>query len=308
MKARIGLVATVFAVVALLGAFLPGPALASQPLKVDKRIPVPSVDVELAQRVRVTWERGKPSNPSKPPKVSSGLATGILGDSLPAGGKKYAIVIGISDYPGTANDLQYSDDDAVDMKAALTRQYGFASGNVRTLTNLAATRTAILTAIEDLATEVTDKDEVVFFYSGHGGRGRAADGDTELTDECIWSHDGKTQLVPIWDGELAAEFNAYNASRMVFIFDSCYAGGMTDLAGDGRIVAMASTENSLSYELSTIQNGEFTYYMVQLGMTSLADKNQDGKVTVEEAYDYAKPNCRYDSTTASDGFPNDLIP
>ena len=154
-------------------------------------------------------------------------------------------------------------------------------------------------------------DEVVFFYSGHGGRGKANDFDREVTDECIWVHDGSS-LVPIWDGELAAEFSTCKSNRITFIFDSCYAGGMTDLKGNGRIVAMASTENTLSYELSDIENGEFTYWMIQLGMyLHEADKfdsiSNVFDVTVEEAWDYSKLNCKYDSVVISDGFANDLL-
>ncbi len=307
MKKGIGSAAFFLTVLALVAALLPaGPALANQPLKVDKKVPVPATDIELAPKILLTGERGKPGGPSKPQKPSSGLATGILGAPLPNGGQKYAIVVGISDYPGTANDLQYADDDAYDMAQAL-EGYGF-GGKIVTITNLNATREVILTSIETLGSHVTAKDEVVFFYSGHGGRGRAADGDAELIDECIWSHDG-TRLVPIWDGELAAAFSGFETNRIVFMFDSCYAGGMTDLAGDGRIVAMASRENSLSYELSGLENGEFTYYLVQRGMIDGdADKNQDDSVTVEEAYDYAKSYCRYDSLTASDAFVNDLLP
>ena len=102
----------------------------------------------------------------------------------------------------------------------------------------------------------------------------------------------------------------------------CYGGNatkltvvdVTDLAKPGRIITMASTENTLSYEFSSLGNGEFTYYMIQKGMYGfLADKYDDGAdlipdVTVEEAWDYAKLNCRYDSITISDGFENDLLP
>ncbi len=93
-----------------------------------------------------------------------------------------------------------------------------------------------------------------------------------------------------------------------------YAGGMTDLKGTGRIVAMASTENTLSAEYASLSNGEFTYYMVDKGMIDyLADKYDDlsddiPDVTIEESWDYAKLFCRYDSITISDNFTNDLLP
>ena len=59
---------------------------------------------------------------------------------------KYALVIGISDYEGTVNDLTYCDDDAVDWRNYLQGQ-GY---TVTTLIDGAATRAAIETAVADL--------------------------------------------------------------------------------------------------------------------------------------------------------------
>jgi metacaspase-1 len=308
MTKKIVLIAV--AVFLTLSFMLPGIASSNQPLKVDKHKPVIATDVELATKIMV--EKGKP--PTKPAKPGASVATGILGTTVE--GNKYAIVVGISDYPGTSADLGYADDDAEDMYSALTTLYSFNQDNITKYVNLEATRDKILTAIESISNKATSADEVVFFFSGHGGRGKANDGDIEKIDECIWAHDG-TSLVPIWDGELAAAFAGYTTSRIVFIFDSCYAGGMTDLRAPGRVVAMATTETTLGYESATLGNGEFTYYLVDQGMLAgLADKydhNANGSlleptdVTVEEGWDYAKANCQSNTPTISDSFDNDLM-
>jgi hypothetical protein len=88
---------------------------------------------------------------------------------------------------------------------------------------------------------------------------------------------------------------------------------MTDLKKDGRIVAMASTETTLSYEMSSLANGEFTYYMIDKGIVGGYAEKYDSivgqsDITIEEAWDYAKLNCRSDSITLSDSFVNDLLP
>lgn len=310
--------AIVVAVALALSLILPGIALAQQPVKVDKYKPVPATDIKLATKVSVT-RPGRPK-PPKPPKRVREAATGILGD--PVTENKYAIVIGISDYPGTINDLRYMDEDAEDMISALTDCYGFVPGNIISLIDedgteanggeLVATRANIIQAIRAIAAEVTADDEVVFFFSGHGGKGKAEDGDREKVDECIWAHDGSTNLVPIWDGELKAEFEGYATSRIIFIFDSCYAGGMTDLKASGRVLAMATTENTVGYESAAWENGEFTYYLVDQGMiAALADKYDHlpgtDDVTVEEAWDYAKANCQLDKPTIKDSFEDDLL-
>lgn len=280
----------------------------------DKQKPVPATNVQLVKKV-TDKAPGPPiippgqDNPNK--KKKEGAATGILGS--PVSGSRYAVVVGISDYPGDANDLNYSDDDAIEMANALTESYGFA--NVALLTDLDATREAILTAIESIP---ADAGEVVFFYSGHGMNGDADDGDTERTDEAIVAHDTEN-LVPIWDGELRDAFSRFVTSRVILVFDTCLAGGMKkDLEAPGRVIAMATTERGYAYESSLWQNGEFSYYFVDLGMVqgeaNTHDYDEDGtfgepeQVTVEEAFDYAKANCSRDKPNVGDYFANDLLP
>lgn len=287
-------------------------------IKVDKNVPVSATEVTLAKKLTekdkvkgTDYSKGSNTKVSK----STNAATGVLGAQLGTTAVKYAIIIGISDYPGTTSDLGYCDDDAVDVDIALKTRYGFKDENIIKFINpegteysggvLTATRQNILSAIETVSLKANPEDEVVFYYSGHGGNGRAADGDTEATDECIWTHDG-TNFLPIWDGELKAAFRNYKTSRIAFVFDSCYAGGMTDLAAPGRLLAMGSSENSLSYEWESLGNGEFTYYMFEQGMTNGAADKYGHNVTVEEAYDYAKANRINNSPTISDKFTNDL--
>lgn len=247
-------------------------------------------------------------------KKEEGAATGVLGE--PAQGNKYAIVIGISDYPGEENDLKYADDDALAMRDVLVSVYGFPSENIKLLLDMNATANAIFSAVNEIKEKETAGDEVVFFFSGHGARGIAADGDGEVIDEAIVAHDGR-DLVYIWDGQLANWFSEFDTTRIVFIFDCCLAGGMTDLAASGRIVNMATTERGLAYEIESLGHGEFTYYFVVLGMgegeADAYDHDGDGSlgessdVVVEEAFDYAKANCENDKPTISDNFENDLL-
>ncbi len=269
-------------------------------------VPAQASEVEITPKITVKGPAAM-GKPAKPPKQA---ATGILGDPLT--GNKYAIVIGISDYSGDKNDLDYADDDALDMKNTLISVYGYSESNIFLLTNADATRDNIVSKIDSLKGSVSFNDEVVFFYSGHGARGKANDGDKELTDEAIVPWECTTQSL-IWDGQLAEMFSGFGTLRIIFIFDSCYSGGMTDLAAEGRIVVMACSENGLSYEFESLQNGQFTYFFVEEGiMGGKADyydsiPNQ-ADVTVEEAFDYAKANCKYQTPAISDSFINDLLP
>jgi len=299
------LIAAVLAAVLVL--VLVAPAVLAKP---DMSKPLPATDVELVKKVTLHGKSGGGGGG----KPAGGAATGVLGEQLGTGAKKYAIIVGISDYPGTLNDLQYCDDDAEDMYAALTTLYGYKSSNIHLLLDMGASFAAIQGAINDIKSKAKADDEVVFFFSGHGTNGVADDGDREKTDEAIVSHDGNQSgsFVAIWDGQLKDWFSGFSTTRIIFIFDSCLAGGMTDLKADGRVINMACSESGLSYEDGSWQNGQFTYYFVDQGMLAGEADTYDNiagiaDVTIEEAFDYAKADCRMQKPTISDSFSNDLL-
>jgi hypothetical protein len=276
----------------------------------EKGNPSPASNVELVKKVTL---HGKPSGGSKAPKQA---ATGVLGDTLGSGAKRYAIVVGISDYPGTGSDLDYADDDATAMYDALTT-YGYAPANINLLTDMEASYDAIRDAVVDVKGKAETGDEVVFFFSGHGAKGQGdPDGDGEKVDEAIVSHNGYPdgEFKYIWDGELREWFSDFATNRIIFIFDSCLSGGMTDLATPGRVINMATTENGTGYESDYWGggHGQFTYYFVDQGMiVGNADRYNSIQgapdVTVEEAFDYAKANCQSQTPTIRDSFTNDLL-
>ena len=263
---------------------------------------VNATDVQIVKKVTLKGPAAKGGKP-----VPS-AATGIVGDSCK--GNKYAVVVGINDYPGTGSDLLYTVADADEMSLVLTT-YGFSANNVNELTDAAATRTAIYDAINNIKTKAKLGDEVVFFFSGHGAKGKADDYDTNNVDQAIVVQENG-RFAFIWDGELVQWFTGFETNRIIFIFDSCLAGGMSVLKASGRVVNMASTINGMSLEGAAWGggHGQFTYYFAEEGMQmALADvQPPDKKVTVEEAFDYANANCKSQAPTIADGFTYDLLP
>ena len=317
-------------------------------VKVVKKIPL-SLDMEET--------KGKPDGPpgkDKDNDSSNGAATGILGEPLSEGASKYAIVIGICDYPGDANDLCASDGDSLNMYKALTEFYGYADENIYLLRdtypitdNMPTDGPATFNEIEDailnqIKPNAGPKDEVVFFFSGHGGwpldeNDNPIDvypyDEADGRDELIVVHDGD-KTVGISDDMLVGWFSDFATTRIIFIFDTCLAGGMNDLADEkssenGRVVVMSTEENRSAYVYSTggsdidgdgIEDGEgvFSRLFVNKGMLQgLADgynqlKITDEKVVVEEAFDYAKKNIpgflkRKQKPVISDNFDDDLL-
>jgi hypothetical protein len=189
---------------------------------------------------------------------------------------KWAVIIGISDYRGKRNDLAYCDDDAVDMYNYLIAQ-GYPEGNIKLLLDRDAKAERIMNAIDWLNSWEGIGSEVVFFYSGHGSTYDGYDdGDAEVTDEAIVSAD----LYLILDGQLEQKFSDFDSQKISITFDSCFSGGMDDLATNGRIIVAACGETQLSYDGTSLQqNGVFTYFYM--------DGLNGG--TVEGAFGYAAP-------------------
>ena len=293
------------------------------------------------ERKMIDVVKGKPAVDDKKVTVPTAWATGI-GVPLPEGGKRYAIVAGLANYIGTTNDLcalsaqtsathpeEYlpdnpkyycQDQDSLHMQEALTG-YGF--DEIILLRDYQATRLGITNAMNSLsaAGKVTDSDEVVFFFSGHGVSGKIA-GDKEVTDEAIFTYDGNY----VWDNELKAWADSLSSYRTVFAFDICLAGGMNDLAGTNRVVVMSSGETQSSYTYSLggatlldgtylFSEGLFSHSFVVDGINNgLADgvnssKSSDGFVAVEEAFSYTYPIVKIKQTPVlNDVVLNDLIP
>jgi len=82
-------------------------------------------------------------------------------------------------------------------------------------------------------------------------------------------------------------------------------------ASSGRIVTMACRENELAGESGSVENGFYTYLVVDEGMLQgLADADGDGTVTVEEAFEYCSSNMRSYSPSQrpvmNDQYPGEL--
>jgi hypothetical protein len=176
-------------------------------------------------------------------------------------GAKYALVIGISDYSGTQNDLQYCDDDATDWKNRLVSE-GY---SVTILLDGNATKSAIESAVNSLASKSIAGNEIAFCYSGHGSRGNIV----------------TTDLYYISSSWFKTKFSTAKSTKMMFCFDACQIGAMkTALNATGRVIAVASSTSTYSYDGdASMRNGVFTYYQMD-GFDNLS-------------YTYLEPDCSY---------------
>ncbi len=140
---------------------------------------------------------------------------------------KYALCIGINNYPGTENDLAGCVNDADDWAKVFTKR-GFI---LKRLTDKQATGKAMRSAIRNTIAGAKTGDLIVVQYSGHGSYVPDEDGDEpDGADECICPYD-ITSRGPITDDEL---FDLYTARKpgvkLLMISDSCHSGTVARFA------------------------------------------------------------------------------
>jgi caspase domain-containing protein/Sel1 repeat-containing protein len=150
---------------------------------------------------------GAPVAPQKTTKVQ-------LGNEL---GKYYALVIGNSRYDKLPR-LDTAVEDARSISELLKTRYGF---NVTLLTD--ASRYQMMTAINRLSEKLTERDNLLIYYAGHGEIDRAnlrahwLPIDAEPNSDANW----------ISSGVITDHLNRMSANHVLVIADSCYAGAMT---------------------------------------------------------------------------------
>jgi hypothetical protein len=141
---------------------------------------------------------------------------------------KYALCIGINNYPGTHMDLAGCVNDANDWAAELAAR-GF---TVTRLLDKAATKAAMVAAFSAVIGQAVKNDVVVITFSGHGTYAPDQDGDeADGLDEALCPYDIQTGGGPLLDDELHALFSTCRAGvKLVLISDSCHSGTVSRAA------------------------------------------------------------------------------
>jgi len=132
-------------------------------------------------------------------------------------GAYQALIIGNNTYTHLPS-LNTPDQDARAVAAVLSKQYGF-----KTKVLLNATRFDILQALNDLRKTLTDKDNLLIYYAGHGHweqqiqRGYWVPVDAEQDSDVNW--------IPTF--AITDLLSAMSARHVLVVADSCYSGALT---------------------------------------------------------------------------------
>jgi Caspase domain len=163
-----------------------------------------------------------------------------------------AVIVAVNDYsqqqslpPGwSVGNLSGCLADAQSMQTLLTQNFGFQV--MSCLTDAAATRAAILQAVQAMLSASAAGDVACFVYSGHGGRFPADPANSNCYYEAIIPASG----APVTDLDVYSLASTLQPSVVNFtlILDSCYSGGMHEGTPDSTV-----TPRSASYSPDYIQ-------------------------------------------------------
>lgn len=215
--------------------------------------------------------------------------------AAPAPLRHIALVVGADDPPPGRAPLRFAYDDARQLADALTRVGRFAPGDVHVL--LDPTPTALMDAVDAIArtiAAVQGRALFLFYYSGH------SDG------QMLYPHGDPIRLSDVRD-----RIERVGARIRVGILDTCRGGSWTQAKGlsvgppldvadlwnvttEGTALVSSSSGVEDAHEAATVHGSFFTHYFTA-GLLGAADRSGDGRVTLEEAFDYAKARTVRDS-------------
>lgn len=139
---------------------------------------------------------------------------------------KRALCVGINDYPYDGNDLNGCVNDAHAWGELLTSNYGFATSDVRVITDAEATKANVVAALKDLVAGAREGDVLVFQNSSHGSYVADTSGDEPTYDEVLCPYDVDSNDIP--DDELRGILSGVaRGVRLTVILDNCHSGSGT---------------------------------------------------------------------------------
>lgn len=203
--------------------------------------------------------------------------------------KRYAIVVGCNYGDSTTQDLEYSVTDAENFSKVLTDLGGTEEKNITLLKNpklgeLKNSINELRQGLNEDKIKGIERTEVIFYYSGHSNK----------KGLLLYEDNYKFE-------SLKNDINSLDSEVKIVVLDSCYSGEFTRYKGgvrkppfifdtsnetEGKAILTSSTGNEESQESDLYQSSFFSHALIT-GLRGVADSNNDKKVTLNEAYQFA---------------------
>ena len=234
-------------------------------------------------------------------------------------GRKYALVIGISQYKNNLRgirNLEYADVDARSIYNFLQQPEAgrFSRDDMLLLANEQATIAQIRQALTSFISKPAANDLLLIFIAGHGAPDPSAPHNLYVVAHDTTVSDMAGTALSMSELRRYIEQNI-KCKRVILLLDTCHSAGLSteatrDLGNnlanlylekllyqeEGRAIITSSDVNELSHESERWGNGHgvFTYYLLQ-GLNGSADTDRDRLVSVGELFRYVRQKVRLDT-------------
>ena len=211
-------------------------------------------------------------------------------------GKIFVVLVGISEYGPSYENLTYCHQDAIDMYGML-KAYT-TPGRIILLTDKQAKHDSIVYYTKRLFSQAQPDDIVIFFFSGHGNA------------NVFFAYDKS-----LYFNTLQSIFRQTRARRKLIFADACFSGTLrkpgnqtasanSNLGrqtasananpGKNVLLFLSSRSDQFAQENSALKNGIFTYFLLA-GLNGEADFNRDGYITAKELFNFVNPKVKAQS-------------
>ena len=193
--------------------------------------------------------------------------------------KLYVVVVGVSEYGQSCNNLRHCHEDAKEMYKLLKKHT--TENRIILLTNHQANHDNIVYNTKQLFQKAEKDDIVIFYFAGHG------------IENNFLAYDKLLNF-----STLKKLFQETKASRKLIFADACYVGTLRNQdsrkkqgLGNNVLLFLSSRHGQISKESHILGSGIFTHYLIA-GLRGEADENKDKFITIRELYNYVYPRVK----------------
>jgi hypothetical protein len=206
----------------------------------------------------------------------------------------YALIIGVENFSGfyiPEDKTYYLAETAQGMYDFLKSCPNWKEENMKLLLDEDGTKEKIHDAIVNWLDDKEDENDVVLiFYTSHGWKTKIAE--KKYGNAAIFTYN-VTEENKIEDKITDIEFDLWvdelESKNIAIILESCYSGKMFALRQRGRVILAAGGKYVFCGvdDSDYLKFGIFAQYLIE-GFTGVADLNNDGWVTAEEAFSFSR--------------------
>ncbi|MDP6599485.1 MAG: SUMF1/EgtB/PvdO family nonheme iron enzyme, partial [Candidatus Poribacteria bacterium] len=234
--------------------------------------------------------------------------------ATPTHAEKWALLVGINNYPNDISNLKYCVADVVAFRDALVNVAGFKPNKVFLMTDemegqMQPTHVNVIIRLDILASQIKPQDTLVFYFSGHGISRQ--DQSFLLAANSVTTTGNTLELTAIPLQKVTEILSRIKAQQLLTIIDACRNSPesgrgdednyLTDEFSRGFRVRRSSTGNGQpsvsatlyacnigerAYEWEEKRHGVFSYYLLE-GLNGQA-VNSQGQVTVSGLAEYTQ--------------------